>query len=90
MSFDLETEIIPFDHASLSLAMSNPSVLAYVQLRQGSCTSYKDDWDLKTLIMTFSASVQNRSAAQVQASASAGNAEDVLELGLRYVFFLQF
>jgi hypothetical protein len=59
------------------------TILDYVSLRFNCCTSYRSSQNSEQGMIKYGARIRARTAYKVWESASAGNAEDCLELGLR-------
>ena len=59
------------------------NILDYVSLRFNCCTSYREEQNLEQGVIKCGAEIKARKVYEVWTSASAGNAEDCLELGLR-------
>jgi hypothetical protein len=58
-------------------------IVDYITVKKNCCTSFRDNVDLAKLLTTALDELRARSSHEVAASASAGNAMDCLELGLR-------
>lgn len=82
-SLSIENCILDPESPGGKLILSDPSFIEYAHLRAVCCVAQSDEFGLSQMISTAGNAAQSKAFAQVKASAAAGNADDVLELGMR-------